>query len=154
MIDSDTGGLSLTELVGSRTAAGCAITGAVPRKTIAATAMKFPELGSQARVVGHVALEPLVPLHAPDALVLSSGIYLVNTNVTQRELSERVYSSDRPLTVAVDGDVDGDLDLDVVAFSAEAQSAGDDIDVLSSEGLRIEPMASPGVGGAQVIGRF
>ncbi len=77
-----------------------------------------------AKVIGRVPLSPLVPGHAADALMLSSGAFAIP--LVGSTLKE-VYQSDRRLDVVRAIDIDSDGDVDTVGFVY----GGSDLDVLT-----------------------
>lgn len=105
---------SLRTFDGSRGAATC---------TLAATSTQFVPTNATpgAVLVGRFPLQPAVPLAAPDALVLSDGVY-VNTVIGP----QKAYTSPRTIARTDFGDLNGDGIVDgVVASEGE-----DDIDIL------------------------
>jgi hypothetical protein len=109
IIDSDAGPAQLSRRPGYRDVNGrCTLGLPVAMPPIAAP--------SSDAVVGRVRLSPAIAGAAPDALVLTSGIYDLDT--TAQPVGQ-LYSSDRPLTASAFGDIDADGNTDGVALGLD-----------------------------------
>jgi hypothetical protein len=109
IIDSDDGPAQLARRPGYRDVNGrCTLGLPVAMPAIAAP--------SSDAVVGRVRLSPAIAGAAPDALVLTSGIYDLDT--TAHPIGQ-LYSSDRALTSSASGDIDADGNTDGVALGLD-----------------------------------
>lgn len=78
-------------------------------------------------VIGRIPIR--IPLIAPDALVIASGVYAYGG------VWGELYHSTRPIRQAAHGDIDGDGDIDAVL-----RGPGDDLDVLISTGFLFQQL--------------
>ncbi len=119
LVNSDGGGAALKAWDGSMSGGHCTLA------TTAAALPVAPGATASSVAVGRIPLSPTIPFVAADVLVMSSGLYVYNVDLTlPNDVGfTLIYQSERTLNGVAFGDLDGNGSIDA------ALSAQDDTDL-------------------------